>query len=304
MDCNGRSAGITGLPDVDNGKVPNPVYKHYDNLFRALYNEALDIDGTDLASVLGDCMGLVNIAENYECVSCVAESVDIALLRQGQVLFKSIANNPVAWANFAMRIKSPTIMKDCLIHLVGKWRMLSEREHSELNPSVATICQRKHEDLRTMKSAIELRILGHYSSVVQKPVHENPGRMSYGNDIYSWMALSFFRHWFSQSICENKTFDAEDGGFKFYQALHRGGQSYLDRIQCESFHLYFPMSRKGKTVFENHLAAYKADIQPFAAPLLVNRSQLELAEDEDLGHLTCLEVDIKDYPWVGGDPKI
>ena len=278
--------------------MPNPVYKHYDNLFRGFYNETIDIDNTDLAKVLEDCIGLLNVAENYACLPCVAESIDIALLRQGQVLFKSIAQNPAAWANLAIRIKSPTIMKDCLIHLTGKWKMLSESEKNDLDTKIVEICQRKYDGLRTMKSAIEIRCLGHYSNIIQKPIHENPGRTSYGNDVYSWMALSLFRHWFCQSICENKTFDADDGGFRFYLALYRGGQAYLDRAQCEDFHMYFPMSRKGKTVFENHLAAYKADIQSFAAPLLMNRTHLELAEDEHLGYLTCLEVETQDYPWV------
>ncbi|MCJ1248069.1 hypothetical protein MMC30_005284 [Trapelia coarctata] len=300
VDQMGRSSAPSSLPDSDNGRVPSDVYRHYDNLFRAFYNEALELDAQNLATALHDCMGLLEVAEKHRCVSAIQESVDIVLLRQGQVLFKSISQNPAAWANFACRVKSPTIFKESLIHLVGKWKM-GEDEGGLLHPDIAKVCERKHKEFQLLKEGIELRILGHYSVSVQKKdskdPNENPGRMQYANDIYPWMALAVFRHWFAQNVAQKNNYEASDGGYAFYYMMSKGGQAYLDRDQCLRFHLYCPMSQKGKTVFENHMSAYKAEIQTFVEPLMINRTQLEPKEAETLAHLLCLEVEAADYPW-------
>ncbi|MCJ1416479.1 hypothetical protein MMC32_002817 [Xylographa parallela] len=293
----GYCAPFSSPLDIENGKVPNEKLKHYDNLFRSFYNEELNIESKNLATALHDCMGMVNLAESYLCVDAVRESVDVALLRQGQVLFKSISQNPVQWANFACRIRSPSIFKDSLIHLVGKWKSLEEEEHASLDLPIMEICQRKHEEFQLEKEALELRILGHYSARIQKPESDNPGRMSYANDIYSWMGLCLFRQWFAQNICQGSNLQANDGGYSFYLLLSKGGAAYLDRGQREGFHLYFPMTQKGKTVFENHLNAYKVEVQAFVAPLMANRTQLEFQDHNRPNHLVCLEVSEDDYPW-------
>ncbi|MCJ1395462.1 hypothetical protein MMC18_008348 [Xylographa bjoerkii] len=293
----GHCAAFNSLLDIENGKVPNEKFKHYDNVFRSFYNEELDIENTNLATALQDCMGMVNIAEKYECVGAIRESVDVALLRQGQVLFKSISQNPVPWANFACRIHSPSIFKDSLIHLVGKWKMLQEDEHANLDLPVIAICQRKHEEFQLEKEAIELRILGHYSTKIQKAESDNPGRIAYASDIYSWMGLCLFRQWFAQNICQGSNLQSNDGGYSFYLLLSKAGPAYLDRVQREGFHLYFPMTQKGKTVLENHLNLYKAEVQGFVAPLMANRTQLEFQDHNRPNHLLCLEVSEEDYPW-------
>ena len=266
-------------------------------MLRSFYNETLNIDDSNLALALESCIGLVTIAENYDCVNAVRDSIDIVLLRQGQVLFKSIAQNPVAWGNFSLRVRSPTIFKDSLIHLVGKWKMLTEDEHIQLDQRIVAVCDKKFKEFQLIKEATELRILGHYSARVIKKEVESPGRMHYANDVYSWMAIALFRHWFAQNICQGSSMHATDGGFAFYYVLSRGGQAYLDRKQCEDFHLYCPMTSKGKTVFENYLSDYKAEIQKFVAPLMLNRTQLEPKEHLELTHLVSLEVDAQDYPW-------
>lgn len=246
--------------------------------------------------MLNDCVGLIDVAESLGSVNTVSESVDIALLRQGQVLFRSIAANASAWADLAFRVRSPTIFKEALIHLVGQWNMLSEKDRDALNPDVLKICQRKHKELDLMKQAIEIRILGHYPSVVQRRADANPGRMSYSNDIYMWMVLSLFRHWFSQSICEQRNFLSKDGGAILYRQIGEAGSFYLDRKNLEGFHMYFPMSQKGMSVLENHLSVYKQELKPFVNELLVHRSQLDVTK-ESVPYLTCCVVEKTDYPW-------
>ena len=297
MDSNGRTPGNVGLLfDIENGKVVSEVYKHYDNLFRAFYNEKPVLNDTNIATVLNDCVGLIDVAETLGSIGIVSESVDIALLRQGQVLFRSIAANAIAWADLASRVRSPTIFKEALIHLIGQWNRLSQADRDTLSPEVLKVCQRKHDDLNIVKQAIEIRILGHYPGVVQRQALANPGRMSYSNDIYMWMVLSLFRHWFSQSVCEQRNFLCKDGGATLYRQIGEGGHTYLDRKTLEGFHSYFPMSAKGMSVLENHLSVYKQELKPFVSALLKHHSQLDVSE-EAVPYLTCCVVDKSDYPW-------
>lgn len=296
MDSSGRTPGNMSLFDVENGRVVKEIYKHYDNLFRAFYNEKPDLDDTNIATVLNDCVGLIDVAENIGSISIISESVDIALLRQGQVLFRSIAANAIAWSDLSFRVRSPSIFKEALIHLVGQWNRLSQTDRDTINPEVFKICQRKHDELNIMKQAIEIRILGHYPGVVQRQALSNPGRMSYSNDIYMWMVLSLFRHWFSQSICEQRNFLCKDGGATLYRQIGEGGYAYLDRKILEGFHTYFPMSGKGMSVLENHLSVYKQELKPFVSELLTHRSQLDIIK-EPVPYLTCCVIEKSDYPW-------
>lgn len=296
MDSNGRTPGNVSLFDIENGKSVQDVYKHYDNLFRAFYNEKPDLDDTNIATVLNGCVGLIDVAENIGSIGIVSESVDIALLRQGQVLFRSIAANAIAWSDLSFRVRSPSIFKEALIHLVGQWSRLSQEDRDAINPEVFKICQRKHEELNLMKQAVEIRILGHYPAVVQRQASSNPGRMSYSNDIYMWMVIALFRHWFSQSICEQRNFLCKDGGATLYRQIGEGGYTYLDRKTLEGFHTYFPMSGKGVSVLENHLSVYKQELKPFVSELLTHHSQLDIIK-EPVPYLTCCVVKKSDYPW-------
>ncbi|KAL9118902.1 MAG: hypothetical protein Q9187_004541 [Circinaria calcarea] len=285
--------------DLENGKVTKPAFLFFDNLFRALYNIALEINTENLATILRDCMGLIGTAEGYGAIAVVRESIDIALLRQGQVLFKSIATNPVAWINLSFRIQSPTIFKDALIHLVGQWMMLSDEKKELLSVDLLPIVERKFNEFQMVKQAREIRIVSHYPDSVQKDAGSNPGRNDYANDVYSWMGIALARHYVATQVTEKANKDAKDGGWAFYVRLSRGGETYLNQTQRANFHEFCPMSKKGQTVFDNHLNVIKEDIQKLVAPLLVNNTQLEIREgDRTIKHLLSLDVDKEDYPWA------
>lgn len=70
----------------------------------------------------------------------------------------------------------------------------------------------------------------------------------------------------------------------------------MNHAQCEGFHVYFPMTAKGKTVLENHINGYEAKIKAFVAPQMLNRKQLEFQGEYRPNLLLCLEVNEGDYP--------
>ena len=247
-----------------------------ENMFRCFYNQTLNLPSDKLGDVLDDCISLLDIAENYDAVAPTAESIDISLLRAGTGLFRAIAKSPASWLKFGIRISSPTIFKEALIHLVGQWNTISEDQKEEIDDSLLPLVRGKVRYLSGLKAAVEVRILGHYHETIQKSITEQPSRANYANDIYPWMVVSYFRHWFAQQIASGNTKDAPDGGFKFYSEIFEGGQAYLSRRDSDAFYTTFPMTKKGKTIFDNHLTVYKNSIKQFARPILINRSQLEL----------------------------
>ena len=285
------------IGEILNAKVTSGIYKNYENILKAFYNEPLEIDGASFMTSLQDCWGLTDLAETYGAVKTVSDRVDVALIRHGKSLYRSIANDPVAWMNFACQIKSEIIFRESMIHAVGLWQQLTPAQKRNLTEEGRKACDRKHVEFQTFKQAIEMRIAGHYPDHMHKSGDDNPGRSQYANDIYAWVTLSLFRHWFCQNTTDGTTFRAQDGGFRFYSLLAKGGKAYLDRQQCEAFHVYFPMTHKAKLVLENYLTVIKSEVQQFVAPLMRNNTSFDLGEGENFTYLVSATVEDKDFPW-------
>ena len=278
--------------------VLTELARDYDNLFRAFYNEPLKIENDTLTQSLGGCKSLVDVAEDHDAVGPLSKDIEIALLRHANELFASIAEDPIKWMNFAQQAQSPTIFKDCLIHLVGKWKLLSPDEVSKLDSNVHKLCVQKHGEFQLRKQSMELKMLGHYPDCLRKDNVHKPHRALYVNDIYAWMALSMFRHWFSKNLCEGHGKEAKDGGFQFYSQMSRGCNTYMTPNQREAFHDAFPMTNKAKIRLQNLVESLKNEIQQMVAPLVENHTQLKHEEADCLPYLLSLRVREQDYPWT------
>ncbi|KAI9811970.1 MAG: hypothetical protein M1832_000634 [Thelocarpon impressellum] len=293
----GNRSDVGPTLEAENGKEVDELYRHYDNLFRTYYSLKPIIDDSSLTTTVRDSVGLLSVAEAVGSVDVISELVDVALLRQGQTLFSAIGRNAGAWSNIALRVRSPVIFQESIIHLVGQWPAMSMEERGKLDKEVAEVCRAKHEQLQLVRQSVEIRLLGHYPSLVQRDTAEAPGRTTYSGDIYMWMAIGLFRHWFSQSICEERGRAAKDGGTTLYRQIATAGYAYLDRKALHGFHQYFPMTIKGAACLENNLSAYKEELKQFVSPLLLNRSQLQ-PEKEAVPYLTCCKVEREDIPWL------
>jgi hypothetical protein len=51
-------------------------------------------------------------------------TVNSMLTEHDQLLFQSIASDPVTWAELAVRIHSTTIAHEAIIHLTGQWKKI------------------------------------------------------------------------------------------------------------------------------------------------------------------------------------
>ena len=260
------------MPEFDNGKTPDNTNRAWDWLFGIFYNREPVFDDTSLATVLSCVVALIECAESVGSIDHVRDVVDLALMRQDNILWTSILGNPHVWIELGRRVRSPAIYSEAAIHLVGQWSMISDHEKSRISEDIRNILERKADELSVIKEAIELRILGHYPEFMRRAAIDKPGRPSYGNDIYMWMCASFFRQWFAQNISDDRTRRAPDGGLNFYAALHEGGQAYLSHLDFQEFHKYFPMSIKACHVLEANMGVLKEDIKRFVEDLLIERN--------------------------------
>jgi hypothetical protein len=170
--------------DINNGRINNnPVYKHYDNIFSAYYYRPVTLNENNIQALVADIVGLIEVAEYLGSLKVINMPVDNALIKQGQVLWRSISANAAVWSNLALRLRSDMIMKECIIHLVGQWKKYNG--HEALDPIVHELCDSKWKAINTQKIEAERLILGYYPAHIRRPEQPNVGHHSFAISIPS-----------------------------------------------------------------------------------------------------------------------
>jgi hypothetical protein len=300
----GRTTGDTNcqsiLANVHSAELPAYTSESCKNLFRTFYNLEPDISGPSLQIVLEKAMHLMDAADSVGAAAAVRARIDNSLMRHGQLLYRAILALPILWGNLAIRVESPSIFKDAVIHIVGKWNSLSNAEKRNMNPHFRAICQQKVAELYKVKGAVEMRIAGHFPRVIWRKAGSTTttSRANYANDIYMWVAVNIHRHWFFQVTgIERRGRDGLDGGTELYHAIQEGGATYLVAQDYVNFHNICPMSKKARTIVYDKVRQMKFEVRKYVKCLTVNRSQLDLKNDLRVGHLLCTEVMDHDLPW-------
>lgn len=256
-------------------------------------------DNSTFAATVNDCFELVETADTIGAIETVREAVDLALLQQDAVLWKSIASKPTIWAELGRRVRSPVIFKEAVVHIVGQWKMLDTQTKDSLPEDIRQLCQSKWDEIELAKRAIEIRIAGHYPAFLCQSSDNRPQRTVYANDIYMWMAICYFRQYLSQAgnDCRNRM--AEDGGYAWYKMFATGGDSYLHHEDMKAFHQFFPMSSKACSVLEANMNVLKDEVKIFVRDIVINRTHIdpETLEGVHKPWLTCAVVLDEDLPW-------
>jgi hypothetical protein len=289
------------VADNDNGKAigSQMANRAWDWLLGTFYNREPHFDDGSLAGVLSCVMALIECAEAVGSLDQVRDVVDLALMRQDTILWTSIMGNPVVWIELGRRVRSPAIYREAAVHLIGQWETITEADKDRIGPDIRAMLEAKAVELGLAKEAIELRILGHYPHFMMRSATDKPGRPSYSSDIYMWMAVCFFRQWFGQNVADDRTRRAPDGGLNFYSALHESGPAYLNHVDFQDFHRYFPMSAKACSLLEANMGVLKEDVKSFVGDLMAERTHLKRADEHGraIRWLTCAAVDKDDLPW-------
>lgn len=273
----------------------NASDRKYDNFFRALYTVPLALSG-GIAAILSDLFQLVELAESFKAVHIVVQSVELELLRHHQAIYESIAANCVGWADLGFRIKSEKIFREAVVHVVGQWGAIKETAVVNMKREIRELVERKFSEANMIKDAVDIRMLGHYKASMPKSLDQEIGRGEYGKDIYDWMCVCLFRHWFAQEIVEGRGRHGEDGGCALYRRIEAGGSAYLGRDSLTDFHAYFPMTSKGKACLWGHLQMFKYEIAKWVEVVLHDNTMLDEAH-KPLPYLTFMNIEKSDLPW-------
>ncbi|KAF2714406.1 hypothetical protein K504DRAFT_367530 [Pleomassaria siparia CBS 279.74] len=300
-----RALSYAGVVLNENGRAPTHVCEYYESILYAFYNTEITIDDEDMRDVLYNTEKMLNIAEYLGCVPLIAKTIDVALVKHGQLMFQSIAAQPVGWIKLGLRIKSELIFKEAMIHLVGNYNRLKKNPESTvalrgLPSAVRNLTNHYHQGLVKKARHLEVQLITAYPGHMMMPSDDLPiKREHYAKEILVWMALSFFRHWFGQKIIYEKGSNCDDGGFELYTTIGRAGEAYMDKSIINQFHTKAPMTKKAMNVLENHLLEIKECMKGHVekSGILKNKCQLDVHR-HGVEWLTCVEVDRNDFPWV------
>ncbi|KAJ4290548.1 phospholipid-translocating ATPase rsb1 [Kalmusia sp. IMI 367209] len=299
-----RADGFPGRVLNENGRVPTKVFDYWERVLYAFYGTDIRVADADMGAALSDCVELIKIAEYLGCVSLIGKPVEVALVKQGQSLFRAIQTKPYAWADMSYRIRSELIFREAIIHLAGHWnKWKKSREAMAIlskTPGAKSIVDKYHHRLTDKGKKLESKLMSHYPGDMPTPKADIPiKREEYAKDILIWIALGWFRHWFGQRIIADKGHNAEDGGFELYKSIAAGGDAYMDKAILSQFHQMFPMTKKALNVVENHLLEIKECMAEWVAKSNILKSTCQLNIDQyPVRYITSTDFENSDFPWV------
>ncbi|KAF2237935.1 hypothetical protein EV356DRAFT_363664 [Viridothelium virens] len=288
-----------------NAKIEQRYIRLWRNVLGALYHADMTLDQTDLATLIKDSVGMVSIARYLGCLPVVSYRIEHALISQGDTLWKSILNNPVAWMDLAWRVGARDIFKECLIHLAGIFHRLTADEKRSIPYEVFSKVEEKAQLLERYKASVDFR-LASWISPDLKPgpippggkVGQDHGRTAYADQIYMWIAQHLFDHFLKFAFQNGDNRGAPDGGFHFYQTIYRGGDAYLKKSDQDRFHQGdCPMTPKAQRVLFNAIADLKIQAKEVVRPLFTNAAKID-REKEKLLHFTCVPVTDEELEWL------
>ncbi|KAF2028291.1 hypothetical protein EK21DRAFT_114059 [Setomelanomma holmii] len=301
-----RADGRTGMIVNENGRIPqaHKAMAHYEAIFYAFYNKELTVEDTDMSAALSDCYQLLQISDYLGCTGLISKPIEVALLKHGQDLFRAIQGAPYAWIEMAYRIRSEVVFKECMLHLIGNWKVIKTKQH--LNdtlrevPGLRALIEKYHRILLQQCKNLELGVMSLYPGDMRLPVDDLPiKREAYAKDILVWMALTFFRHWIGQRLIMEKDRHSLDCGYELYKQIGTAGEAYMDKSVINQFHTKFPMTKKAMNVLENHLLEIKECMKGVVDQhkILKSNCQLDVARFP-VNYLTCTDFKREDFPWL------
>jgi hypothetical protein len=296
----------------ENGRVPQATqaFAHWEAVLYAFYNKPISIDDSDMTAALADCYQLLQISDYLGCTGLVSKPIEVALLKHGQELFRAIQGSPHAWVEMASRIRSEMIFKECMVHIIGNWKVLKLRtvvnDHLRVVPGVRALIEKYHRAMLQQCKNLELGIMSLYPGDMRLPVEDLPiKREAYAKDILVWMALTFFRHWIGQRLIMEKGRHSQDCGYELYKQIGTAGESYMDKSVITQFHTKFPMTKKAMNVLENHLLEIKECMKGVVDQHKILHSTCQLdVHRYPVKYLTCTDFKRTDFPWVKDDEEI
>jgi hypothetical protein len=272
------------------------TFGYYEKVLGAIYNRPLEVVNDNMAELLEEVMGLVDVGEYLGCMHVLYRTIDSMLTEHGQLLYRSVASNPVQWGELAVRVHSTAIAREAIIHLTGQWKKIDVISKQRISPKLLQLVEKKDADLDEVKEKIERNLANWYPTNLQRELtatDERKSRHSYANEVIHWLSLQVFRQWFSNAVVNGVNRSAADGGWSFFLALSMAGQSYLNAKDMKKWHEKFPMTGRSSHNIIKHLDDIKIEVQQYVMPLFTNFSHLDTTH-WPVNYFTCTVVERDD----------
>ena len=286
------------MDDVQVGLCSFPMWSEqircaWSNIFRIFYDESLVLDADCQSSILANCQMLLEKAEELHSADVVSRALQTSLLAFDQTLYQLISQDPVSWIKLAVSIQSGSVFQESMIHIVGKWGLLEEKERDSLPKSVRSLCAQKIQGLNDIKMAVE-------SQVVNRLPHPRSDNAYYREtkNVFGWMALTFYQQWLCQCFVEGRNYHAPDGGAAFYRKIAAGDDSYLNEFgqTIGRFSACLEISNEQQKELKKDLDELKKAMKHIVSDLLVNQAKYDPLLNGGLSYLTCCQVREEEMP--------
>ncbi|KAG5968979.1 hypothetical protein E4U57_002418 [Claviceps arundinis] len=291
------------------------LLRNYDNLFRIFYNCRPMLNNVRFGDAYRECQSLLRLADQYDALTVVRPCVEHHLLQFQSRLWMAVARH-TRYFDFSYLARSKVIFKEALIHTVGIWHLSQERPDLEVPDFVLDIAERKVHELQENVSRVEGQLF--HLSLTTEQGH----RVTASDDYLGWLAVSLFRQWLTENICNSERESDNDHHidnnntpgpslFKTCRAYRDIGSdspsAFLDHNDCEAFLALNPQLHTPENLvrFEKRMADLKALARDVVRPLLRNNLELNVDSpniswdilDKPM-YFTCTTVEDDDIPWT------
>lgn len=308
------------LADVEHGVPANPPFnKSYDNFFRIIANTAQDftpraprlpddpsIRDQDTAFV-AQTLGVLIVAEDSDAMGAVAQCLETQYLRMGNRLWTYVQEKYSVWMNIGVRIQSPIIFREAIIHMIGQIDCLmvtikptAFEGKGEVFITIRDLIQKKIDQLKALKKKSEQELLQFFPIKMYHPHTENgynPDRTVYSSDIYLYQARSIWIQYISCAYQKDLHHRADDGGIRLYRTIITGGKAYLEPASLESYTQRFAMSPRALGLLHQAIDEIKEESKGVLKELLRDNTQGQMNDKAQLGYLTCTWIEDSELPF-------
>ena len=264
----------------------------YRNLFLTFYNKTPKISSVDINQALSQSEPLVKLANVYDSLSIVGTHLEKIFAQYRHGLYVAVAKDPPRWLAVASDIRSGPIFAEALIHLVGCypfWPWITSKD--SLKANLLHIIEKKAIDLAHLRTQVNCELL--VNTLKNSEDGSYVALAGAGESGESWMCVQIYRDWLAQHLNDlRETNNIHDG--TIYRLLGKGGEAYLPYKDLIAKLKEIDM---GDWEHDDDLQALK-DFAKQAVRQLVKNNLMVDAESLGIQYLTCVEVDMDDYPWA------
>ncbi|KAG9234438.1 hypothetical protein BJ875DRAFT_401044 [Amylocarpus encephaloides] len=280
--------------------APECVIEAYDNLFRAYYNQPLNIDKIMFGEAIDQMESLLVLADVYglpEETSARAQMAQVLTSFEG--VWREISEDPARWLKVAVALRCEAIFKEAIIHIVGS----HPKQHPFIINDIKTaeavheLIRAKINELDVKRASADLALLEVKCSIVDM---RTAARNSFTYEIY--------RTWHDHNHCTMiqalyARRSSRNADLIRYRQLAAGGDAYLSIEKVvgdykEDFpNIGVELDEEDEDEVVTALLGMKRAAEIICSPLVVSELQLAESDRLDINYLTCTTIYDHELPW-------